>query len=243
METQKLFGYIIILNLFLLLSVSCTGNPTPPQPTDIPVITETPIRPTQTLMLPTPMPTLTWTPTPIPPTPTPNYCLGSTVAGSRQKFEFEEIVPCLNTPEKLITFMSGNLKWDSGWDKLQYGENTYSPAFEVYENGTDDCDGMAEFAACLLKKNGYEAYNVAISIRGPGGHNVAGFIGEDGLKYSINNGEELIGPYNSWEELAQYYIDLGIATPPNGVLWLFSPCISRRAIGEQVIQLEHTVLR
>jgi len=151
-------------------------------------------------------------------------------------------VPCLSTPQKVRDFMRSNLRWDGRWDPNTYGNNTYSPAWEVYTNGVDDCDGMAEFAACVLSRNGYEAYSVGISIIGPLGHNVAGFVGSDGLKYAINNGQSIDGPFNTWEELAQYYIDRGYAAP-DGVLWLFQPCISERIVGDAVLNLPHTVLR
>ncbi len=114
---------------------------------------------------------------------------------------------------------------------------------EVYANGADDCDGLAEFAACVLSRHGYEAYNVGISVLGPTGHNTAGYIDHDGLKYSISNGQGISGPFNTWEELAQFYIDRDIAAPPNGVIWLFSPCIEKRAVGEEMLKLAKIVVR
>ncbi len=175
---------------------------------------------------------------------TPDSCAGATSIGARQRFTFEQIVPCLNTPQKLVDFMLTNLSFDPGWDNKTFGAfNVYSPAVEVYVNGADDCDGLAGFAACILSMNGYEAYNVGVSILGPSGHNVAGYIDRDGLKYSISNGQKVDGPFNTWEELAQFYIDSGIAAPPDGVIWLFHPCISNRTIGEAVLDLPHIVLR
>ncbi len=158
-------------------------------------------------------------------------------------FKFDEIVACLDTPQNIVSFMTGNLSWDPAWDKNQYGDNTYSPAWEVYDLGIDDCDGLAEFAACVLIKHGYEAYNVGISILGPSGHNVTGYVGKDGLIYAINNGQGIDGPFNTWEELAQFYIDAGFASPPNGVVWLFSPCLSQRATGNAVLKIPHKVVR
>ncbi|MFZ5911652.1 MAG: serine/threonine protein kinase [Chloroflexota bacterium] len=174
---------------------------------------------------------------------TPDQCAGATSAGARQKFTFEQIVTCLDTPQKLVEFMSSNTNFDGGWDNKTYGDNAYSPASEVYANGIDDCDGFAEFAACILSKHGYEAYNVGISVLGPSGHNTAGYIDRDGLKYSISNGQGIDGPFNTWEELAQFYIDRGIAAPPNGVIWLFSPCIEKLAVGRAMLDLPHVVVR
>ena len=74
------------------------------------------------------------------------------------------------------------------------------------------------------------------------GHNVAGFVGKDGFKYGINNGQRIDGPFETWENFAQFYIDRGDAAP-DGVLWLFSPCLDSRAVGDAVLELDHTVLR
>jgi len=172
-----------------------------------------------------------------------NRCAAAIQPNARQVYSFEDITPCLNTPTKLVEFMRNNLQWNSGWDNVNYGDNTYSPAKEVYAFGVDDCDGLAEFAACVLSKHGYEAYNVGISILGPQGHNVAGYVGDDGMMYAIHNGQEISGPFTSWEELAQSFIDQGVAAPPDGVLWLFDPCIPNRVTGEPVIELPHQVIR
>jgi hypothetical protein len=175
------------------------------------------------------------------PSPTPEW-FPYVQRQARTHYTFDEIWPHLNTPELVLEFMKNNLIWDGGWDNKTYGDNAYSPAAEVYQNGIDDCDGLAEFAACVLSKNGYEAYNVGISILGPFGHNVTGFVGNDGLKYAINDGQSMDGPFNSWEELAQYYID-NKSAEPNGVIWLFQPCIPERAVGEAMLDLPHIVFR
>jgi hypothetical protein len=112
------------------------------------------------------MPTSTQPP---PPTETPDLCADATSLGARHKFTYAEIVPCLDGPEKVYQFMLNNLAWDPGWDGSQYGGNAYSPASEVYTNGADDCDGLAEFGACVLSQHGWESYNLAISIIGPQG--------------------------------------------------------------------------
>jgi hypothetical protein len=176
-------------------------------------------------------------------TSTLNPCAGATSAGARQGFTFEQIVPCLDTPQKIVEFMSSNLNFDPGWDFKTYGDNAYPPAAEVYVNGVDDCDGLAEFAACVLSRHGYEAYNVGVSILGPDGLNIAGYIDRDGLKYSIINGQGIDGPFNTWEELAQFYIDKKMAAPPDGVIWLFSPCIEKLAVGRVMLDLSRIEVR
>jgi hypothetical protein len=188
---------------------------------------------------PTPSPTPTKKPTP---TYTPDPCYGATSRGARKKFSFEQIVPCLNDPEKIVTFMRNNLMVDAGYDSKKWGTNTYASARTVYENGVDDCDGMAEFAGCLLKKNGYEAYNVGISTDSSWGHNVTGFVGRDGKLYAINNGQSIDGPFNSWEELAKFYIDRGYAEP-NKNLVLYPVCLSKDYIGSEVGTIPAQYLR
>jgi hypothetical protein len=187
-----------------------------------------------------------WAATPIPPAPTPDPCEGATDAGARDKFTFEQIVPCLNTPQKLLAFMQNNLKvGGGGWDNTQYGGNAYAPASVVYQSGVDDCDGLAEFGACVLAMNGYEAYNAGISVNSPFGYNVTGFVTTDGI-YAINNGQVIDGPFSSWEALAQFYIDAGKAEP-NKVIWLFYPCkLSEITLVYTVPELErlpHKVIR
>ena len=189
---------------------------------------------------PTPSPTPTITPTPRP-TATPDPCAGATSRGARQKFTFEQIVPCLSTPEKIVAFMKNNLTWDGGYDVRVWGINTYASAQDVYKSGVDDCDGMAEFAACVLARHGYEAYSVGISINCSLGHNVAGYL-SGGKKFSINNGLEIIGPFDTWEALAQWYIDHGYAEP-NQRLWLFSTCLDRTYVGDDVYQIPRIELR
>jgi hypothetical protein len=240
MENLKRYKSIIGILLGLLLVFGCKGGTAKAPGAEASIATNT-----TAPLLATPNPTDTPPPTntSIPPTATPDTCAGATTSGAREKFSFTEIVSCLDTPEKLVLFMSSNLIWDGAWDNSQYGDNTYSPAGEVYELGTDDCDGLAEFAACVLSKHGYEAYNVGISILGPSGHNVTGYVGKDDLKYSIHNGEIIHGPFNTWEELAQFYIDQGSASPPGGVIWLFSPCIPSRAVGDAVLALPYKVIR
>ena len=137
--------------------------------------------------------------------------------------------------------MSNNLKWDGGYDVRVWGTNAYASAQDVYTAGVDDCDGLAEFGACVLARNGYEAYNVGISTNCSLGHAVSGYV-SDGKKYAINNGSEIVGPFNTWEELAQFFIDRGYAEP-NQELWLYSTCIDHTYVGDEVYQIPRTRIR
>lgn len=182
-------------------------------------------------------------PTPPLPTKTPDPCFGATSKGARERFTFDQIVPCLDTPQRVVAFMSANLRYAAAnYDVRRWGINTYASARDVYAAGEDDCDGLAEFGACLLSLHGYEAYNVGISINRPLGHNVTGYVGRDGKKYSINNGVAIDGPFDDWIQLAQYYIDHGYAEP-NQVIWLFDPCLSKTYIGDEVYQIPYRVIR
>jgi hypothetical protein len=73
-------------------SPTCTSTPTStPTPTDTP-----------TRLPPTATPGPTWTPDP---------CYGATSLGARERFAFEEIVPCLNTPQLVSAFMRNNVSY------------------------------------------------------------------------------------------------------------------------------------
>lgn len=146
--------------------------------------------------------------------------------------------------------MKNNMEWDPGWDAKVAGMNEYAPAWVVYKRGVDDCDGHATLQAYILKKNGYEAYNVGISIIGPNplGHNVAAFRDKkDPSKiWSLNNNGELIGPFASWETLAQWYIDHGYAYA-KGTIRLFDPFgitqITTDNTVPSVLELPQTIIR
>ena len=169
-------------------------------------------------------------------------CEGATASGAREKFNFSQISECLDTPQKMNAFVLNNMQWVPDFDQQNFNGNVYLPAEDVYHNGADDCDGMAEFIACVLSRHGYEAYNVGISVNRPWGFNVAGYVGEDGKKYAIINKAQPDGPFDSWEALARAYIDAGLAEP-DGVVWLFQPCLEKRVDGDAVLALEHQVIR
>lgn len=150
----------------------------------------------------------------------------ATRPGARLAHTFTETLPCLNTPDLVSQFMGNNVIWDGSYDSRVCGENCYFPAWLVYQNGVDDCDGHAILQAYILKQNGYEAYSVGISIIGPNplGHNVAGYRdkGNPSQLWSLGNEGEMIGPFSSWIDLAQWYIDHGYAYA-NGTIRLFDP--------------------
>jgi hypothetical protein len=203
-------------------------------PTATPTPTYTPY-PTPTYT-PSPSPTATWTPTYTPsptatstptptmtptytprPTNTPDPCYGATLPGARKKFSFEQIIPCLNTPELVSKFMKNNVKWDGNYDNRVCGGNCYFPAEMVYKNGIDDCDGHAILQAYILEKNGWDAYMIGLAIAGGPpdvcgecpGHNVTGVNLPNGKILVLDNEGLMRGPFNSLAEIAQFYIRLG----------------------------------
>ncbi|MFH8092772.1 MAG: hypothetical protein QXM38_02415, partial [Candidatus Aenigmatarchaeota archaeon] len=168
-----------------------------PRPTNTPTATATYTatpRPTNT---PTATATYTATPTatatrkPIP-TPTPDPCAGATEPGARKKFTYNQIVPCLDTPQKIAAFLKNNITYEP--DDI----NNYLPAEKVYNKGKDDCDGFAIFAACTAAMNGYEAYHVGIEVETSWGHNIA-IVRYKGRYYVIDN-STLLGPFSTPKE-------------------------------------------
>ncbi len=236
---------IYLLCLMCLIIYGCSTNNATPQASNSTTTPISTITPTTTATPEAEAPIATLYPTRTA-GPSPDPCEGATDVGARDKFTFEQIVPCLNTPQKLLAFMQNDLSHGGDdWDNIQYGGNAYAPASIVYQKGVDDCDGLAEFGACVLAMNGYEAYSVGISINSQIGHNVTGFVTTDGI-YAIDNGQIIDGPFSSWEALAQFYIDAGKAEP-NQVIWLFYPCkLSEVTLVYTVPDLErmpHRVIR
>jgi len=184
----------------------------PPTPTfSIATLTQTPTQipaPTNTPE-PTDTPTPSWTPSPVPFTSTPSPCAGATSAGARQRFSFEEIVPCLNTPRKVSLFMRNNVRWEGNYDNRVCGGNQYDPAWVVYQHGVDDCDGHAILQCYFLEANGWDAYMIGLSIEGGGpGHNVCGVNTDSGILVLDNEGE-FVGPFSSLADVAWHYIAKG----------------------------------
>jgi hypothetical protein len=140
--------------------------------------------------------------------------------------------------------MRNNIAWDPDWDNKAAGQNEYAPASVIYERGVDDCDGHATLQAYILKKNGYEAYNVGISIIGPLGHNVAAYVTKSDPPqiWSLNNYGQQIGPFGSWEDLAQWYIDHGYAAA-DGTIRLFDPFGIDQITTDKVLELPQVIVR
>lgn len=140
---------------------------------------------------------------------------------ARKLYTFKDIVPLLNTPDKVSAFMKNNIKWDGKYDIETAGGNEYVPAWVVYERGIDDCDGHATLQAYLLKANGYDAFNVGIGIEGPEGHGVCTYK-ENGQWYVLGNCGAQEGPFESLDSLADYYIKKGWANLGASII-LFDP--------------------
>lgn len=147
------------------------------------------------------------------PTPNTNYCDTATDAGSRTKLTFEEIVPCLDTIEKVSQFMQNNINYDAAYDAHERSMNEYVPAYLVYERGSDDCDGHAILQCYILEKNGFDAVILGLSIDTPTGWNACAVTTKDGVTVLDVKGQ-ILGPFGSIEEAAQQFItpDLHLGT-------------------------------
>jgi hypothetical protein len=161
-----------------------------------------------------PSPTTELQPTQTPrATPQDHYCNDAMKSGSRTVFTFEEIVPCLDTIEKVSEFMKNNMMYDAAYDAHERSSNEYVPAYLVYERGVDDCDGHAILQCYLLEKNGYDAVMLGLSIDTPTGWNACAVTTKDGI-FVLDVMGEVIGPFGSIEEAAQHFIspDLHLGT-------------------------------
>ena len=146
--------------------------------------------------------TPTYTPAP---TGTPDVCAGATAPGARQKFTFEQIVPCLKTAPQVSAFMMNNMKYDVEYDIRERGGNEYAPAGVVYERGVDDADGFAILECYFLERNGSDAFVIGLSIESPTGGNVCG-VNTNGAILVLGGAGEVGGPFNSLADLARYFI-------------------------------------
>jgi hypothetical protein len=158
--------------------------------------------------LPTAIAPLTYTPAPThasSPTGTPDVCAGATDPGARQKFAFEQIVPCLNTVPKVSAFVANNVKYDVEYDTRERGGNEYAPAQVVYERGVDDADGLAILACYFLERNGMDASMIGLSIEAPVGSNVCG-ANTNGAILVLAGAGQVTDPFNSLADVAQYFI-------------------------------------
>lgn len=128
---------------------------------------------------------------------------------ARELYTFEQIVPLLDTPDKVSMFMKNNIKWDGDYDNRVCGGNQYDPAWIVYQHGIDDCDGHAILQAYILERNGWDAYVIGLSIEGGGpGHDVCG-INTEGRILVLDNEGQIVGPFDSLADVARHYIAKG----------------------------------
>lgn len=139
------------------------------------------------------------------PSPMGNYCDDATSAGARTRYTFDEILPCLDTIEKVSQFMSNNMMYDGAYDTRERGGNEYAPAWLVYERGVDDCDGHAILQCYFLESNGWDAVMLGLNIDTSTGHNVCA-VSSDGAVIVLDNMGAIIGPFTSLEDAALHYI-------------------------------------
>lgn len=160
---------------------------------------------------------------------------------ARKIYTFEQIVPLLDTPDKVSTFMKNNIKWDGDYDNRVCGGNQYDSAWIVYQHGIDDCDGHAILQAYLLERNGWDAYMIGLSIEAPVvGHNVAGVNLSDG-KILVRDNEGLErGPFDSLSEVAQFYIKLGWMTAGGSLRTIRASQVTEIMTGGSVLRLPWT---
>lgn len=156
--------------------------------------------------MPTAMLALTDTAAP-PPSPTPDSCADATESDARQRFTFEQIIPCLDTIVKVAAFTANNLEYDPDYDHREHGSNEYVPAGIVYQRGIDDGDGHAILQCYLLEKNSLDAFILGLSIDSPVGSNACG-INVDGGIQVLEGGGSISPIFPSMNELAAYYTKL-----------------------------------
>ncbi len=132
-------------------------------------------------------------------------CSGATSAGARDRYTFQEILPCLDTIEKVSQFMSNNIEYNGNYDNQEHGGNEYAPAWLVYERGVDDCDGHAILQCYFLESNGLDAVMLGLNIDGPNGHNVCA-VSAQGSVTVLDNMGSIVGPFATIEDAALHYI-------------------------------------
>jgi len=144
-------------------------------------------------------------------TATMDICAESTDVKAREKFNFETIIPCLDTPDKVSLFMMNNIEYEGDYDQRECGGNCYLPAEEIYKNGEDDCDGHAILQCYLLEQNGWDATMFGLSVDTPTGHNVCA-INTQGKILILDNEGWMVGPFQSMTEIARFYTERGNMT-------------------------------
>jgi len=150
-----------------------------------------------------------------------NSSISSNYKSDRWK-NFDEVVDRLNSPDLVSIYTHDNIKYRSE------SVNEYVPARVVFERGYDDCDGFAIFQSHLLRANGYDAWVVGLSIETIKGHNVCGYKVGDKIRVLDVYGEKQ-GPFNSWEEVNNFYSEKGWALP-NGSIRLLNPFVIKKRV-------------
>jgi len=186
MTRKSWFALVCFLFLSILVS-GCFDRP------DL----ELPPRPSSTIEL---QPTETARPT-----PTSDYCVNATVPGARTQLTFEEILPCMNSIERVSEFMANNMMYDGAFDTRERGENEYAPAWLVYERGVDDCDGHAVLQCYFLESNGIDAVMLGINADLDDGHNVCAVNTGEAI-YVLDDMGAVVGPFGSIEDAARHYM-------------------------------------
>ncbi|MGA2489760.1 MAG: hypothetical protein ABSF99_06175 [Anaerolineales bacterium] len=193
---------LICCILFMFVTAGCASVPAL-------TLTNTPAPTLTSTNTSAPVPTLTNTTAPaMTPTITPDLCAGATSAGARQRFTFEQIVPCLNSVSRVSEFMKNNIIYDVEYDTRERGGNEYVPAQVVYERGIDDADGHAILQCYLLERNGWDAVMIGLSIDTPVGSNVCGIKNPDGSILILEGAGNVAGHFNSLTDVAKYYTSL-----------------------------------
>jgi len=137
-----------------------------------------------------------------------------TAATETEEGDFQEVVNLLNTPEKLVEYMSRNFKHYVEVYGEPPGEyNPYLPE-DFFHIRVGNCEDFSAFSSYVLDQHGYNVfllYYMALSHENGNiyGHTVSVFHNEDGkLKYITNVGGpnmetlfSVFGPFDTIEQI------------------------------------------
>jgi hypothetical protein len=140
-------------------------------------------------------------------------CAGATDAGARERFAFDQIVPCLNTVEKVSAFMANNITYYINYDTEQRGGNEYAPAATVYQRGIDDGDGVSILECYLLEENGWDAVVLGLGIETPSGSDACAVTQSDGTLTVLGAAGEIMGPFANLADAARHFVEIGWMPP------------------------------
>ena len=144
-------------------------------------------------------------------------CSGSgivTAATETEEGDFQEVVNLLDTPEKLVEYMSKNFKhYVEVYGEPLDGYNPYLPEDFFYIR-VGNCEDFSAFSSYVLDQHGYDVfllYYMLLSHENGDtyGHTVSVFHNEDGkLKYITNVGGpnmetlfSVFGPFDTIEQI------------------------------------------